>query len=947
MKDRNLQPVSIKRPELSPKALIHQKYGIKACYKIEEVQQSVDNACPGLAIPQQARCVYRCSLDLPDLSVTSDTFTRKKDAEQSAAKIAIEKLGIQSMTHNLTPQEALDELVARVSGLFTDEFLSSPHPLTRHFKVALKKLDGCFGRIPISVIAAYEVKVGNLCKVINPDVDSDPLLFISLIMKAAEMSGSLISINREPWISKKGPYSPEVLQSLAADCELCQMDCMDVGALLIPCITEKHPEPLSLNLSNNQYYMDVIAQKLGATDSSQILISRTVGKASSEMKLYFCIPKISNLPAYLLSDVEEIKAKLYPILNKKASYLSGQKIYGDAVLANVGYTWKSSDLFYEDVSLCTYYRMLLNKVPDGHYKLSREAILIAELPTRYTSRLNWKGPSPRDLLFMFCRQHWLSEPLFTVKCLDSPGKPLELSRTCKNCMSSMSNHEVEMANTYADHVANREHERTSTFQCEVTVLSRRGDPIIKCSVEDTFRKEVDSIQTAALKVLVWFNEYFKQLDMPIEKLCLFGEAHNINVHPMHFLKEFVQHLSLYGVNLNFSSRKCTSSSSIYNDIPDGKHEGDIIFSNPEGSDSGVFPSPGSLTCISYVVALVKKEKDGHLIEILESNDEFEFEIGTGSVTGPLEACITQLSINQSAKFITELPPKDLILAASAKSDVLLSQLSPNNCLLEFSVKILRVTEPLEDRLEQALFSPPLSKQRVDFAVRHINENHATSLIDFGCGSGSLLDSLLEHSTTLEKIVGVDISVKGLTRAAKILHSKLSVNSSNIQSAILYDGSITEFDSRLCGFDIGTCLEVIEHMEEHQAHLFGDVALSLFRPRVLIVSTPNYEYNSILQRSSLPSKEDDPDDKSVPCRFRNFDHKFEWTREQFEHWARSLASRHNYSVVFSGVGGSGDIEPGFASQIAVFRSTINLDEKCLVGEDFCHPYNVIWEWSHKN
>ncbi|KAJ0975764.1 hypothetical protein J5N97_017729 [Dioscorea zingiberensis] len=246
-------------------------------------------------------------------------------------------------------------------------------------------------------------------------------------------------------------------------------------------------------------------------------------------------------------------------------------------------------------------RMLLNKVPDGHYKLSREAILIAELPTRYTSRLNWKGPSPRDLLFMFCRQHWLSEPLFTVKCLDSP----------------------------------------------------------------------------------------------------------------------------------------------------------------------------------------------------------------------------------------------------------------DNCLLEFSVKILRVTEPLEDRLEQALFSPPLSKQRVDFAVRHINENHATSLIDFGCGSGSLLDSLLEHSTTLEKIVGVDISVKGLTRAAK----------------------------------------VIEHMEEHQAHLFGDVALSLFRPRVLIVSTPNYEYNSILQRSSLPSKEDDPDDKSVPCRFRNFDHKFEWTREQFEHWARSLASRHNYSVVF--------------------------------------------------
>jgi small RNA 2'-O-methyltransferase len=91
----------------------------------------------------------------------------------------------------------------------------------------------------------------------------------------------------------------------------------------------------------------------------------------------------------------------------------------------------------------------------------------------------------------------------------------------------------------------------------------------------------------------------------------------------------------------------------------------------------------------------------------------------------------------------------------------------------------------------ALFSHPLSKQRVEFAVRHINELHATTLVisppnslvhlwkilffiakmhfqvDFGCGSGSLLDSLLEHPTTLEKLVGVDISRKGLTRATKV------------------------------------------------------------------------------------------------------------------------------------------------------------------------------------
>lgn len=40
-------------------------------------------------------------------------------------------------------------------------------------------------------------------------------------------------------------------------------------------------------------------------------------------------------------------------------------------------------------------------------------------------------------------------------------------------------------------------------------------------------------------------------------------------------------------------------------------------------------------------------------------------------------------------------------------------------------------------------------------------------VDFGCGSGSLLDGLLLCPTSLEKIVGVDISVKGLARAAKV------------------------------------------------------------------------------------------------------------------------------------------------------------------------------------
>lgn len=136
------------------------------------------------------------------------------------------------------------------------------------------------------------------------------------------------------------------------------------------------------------------------------------------------------------------------------------------------------------------------------------------------------------------------------------------------------------------------------------------------------------------------------------------------------------------------------------------------------------------------------------------------------------------------------------------------------------------------------------------------------------------------------------------------------------------------------------------MEEDEAGLFGDVVLSSFCPKILIISTPNYEYNVILQKSTLHSQEEDPDEKNQQqsVKFRNHDHKFEWTRSQFCSWATGLARRHEYSVEFSGVGGKGDVEPGFASQIAVFRRTIT-DDTVDDSESNKH-YGVVWEWSKR-
>ena len=82
--------VAAKKSSLTPKAIISQKFGSKASYKVDEVEESFPNECPGLAIRQKGRCLYRCHLQLPELSVVSGTFARKKDAEQAAAEKAIE-----------------------------------------------------------------------------------------------------------------------------------------------------------------------------------------------------------------------------------------------------------------------------------------------------------------------------------------------------------------------------------------------------------------------------------------------------------------------------------------------------------------------------------------------------------------------------------------------------------------------------------------------------------------------------------------------------------------------------------------------------------------------------------------------------------------------------------------------------------------------------------------
>ena len=195
--------------------------------------------------------------------------------------------------------------------------------------------------------------------------------------------------------------------------------------------------------------------------------------------------------------------------------------------------------------------------------------------------------------------------------------------------------------------------------------------IIECSPKRFYKKQSDSIQNASLKVLLWLDAFFKILDLPIEKLESSAGELDIKFYPQNFLKAFslCQSVRFFQYNDTEEGRSCDSKTML------GLENNSLDIGGPE---SAVSPSNGSLSCISYTVILVNKSDNAR--EVLESNEEFEFEVGSGSVISQLEAAVMQMTVGQSAFLCMNLPSQDFILAAADDSERILSLLSSGEFL---------------------------------------------------------------------------------------------------------------------------------------------------------------------------------------------------------------------------------------------------------------------------
>lgn len=156
------------------------------------------------------------------------------------------------------------------------KFLSSdpPHPLSGHLRAALEREGDLCGLVPLSVMAVYDSRLNNLCKCINPKVESNPFLVIPLIMRAASRLSELVATSEgQLSIWRKKLYPPEVIES-SVDQKSGAPQSTLVEAIHIPCSQEKAIELVILDISSTGYYLDVIAKKLDLADAAKVLISR-------------------------------------------------------------------------------------------------------------------------------------------------------------------------------------------------------------------------------------------------------------------------------------------------------------------------------------------------------------------------------------------------------------------------------------------------------------------------------------------------------------------------------------------------------------------------------------------------------------------------------------------------------------------------------------------------
>jgi 3' terminal RNA ribose 2'-O-methyltransferase Hen1 len=197
----------------------------------------------------------------------------------------------------------------------------------------------------------------------------------------------------------------------------------------------------------------------------------------------------------------------------------------------------------------------------------------------------------------------------------------------------------------------------------------------------------------------------------------------------------------------------------------------------------------------------------------------------------------------------------------------------------------------------------LHDRRLDRVTEIVKEISPESVIDLGCGGGKLLQKLLNR-TKVPRILGMDVDSASLEIAKKRLHTERMADAKS-QRISLAQGSLTYRDSRMEGYDLACLVEVIEHLEPERIEALERVVFRHARPNVVLVTTPNSEYNVLFENLG-------------EGKMRHGDHRFEWSRAEFGSWSNKVAEEYGYHVEIEGLG---DADPTYGSPSQLARFTL--------------------------
>lgn len=200
------------------------------------------------------------------------------------------------------------------------------------------------------------------------------------------------------------------------------------------------------------------------------------------------------------------------------------------------------------------------------------------------------------------------------------------------------------------------------------------------------------------------------------------------------------------------------------------------------------------------------------------------------------------------------------------------------------------TEPAEPTREKVR----VHDLRLEAARDVLFASGAQSILDLGCGEGKLL-RLLAANRGIERMLGMDVSY----RSVEIARDKLKPD----RRVEVVQGSLMYRDRRLEGFEAAALVEVIEHLDEPRLASMERVVFAYAKPGVVVITTPNAEYNKKFEGYREGA-------------FRHKDHRFEWTRAEFEAWGNRVARQYGYAVAYKPVGEE-DKDLGAISQMGVF------------------------------